>query len=209
MPPPAPHRLLNRGAPQTGVWPPAGSALRGTTLGLHLASGPDVFLREYALPAHILRTFRRLPSKNESRTLSKLELTESERLHVARGGYLWYNLKCGSIQACVTGRYDEEIRAAAAAVRGAAPARIMVCVQHEWDHRLNAAPPDAQGRCPSPGKDECSSGANMRRLFGHIQKSFDEAGASNAVGGRLVEPTSSSRHAVGGAPALCLPRVRR
>ena len=81
----------------------------------------------------------------------------------------------------MTGRCDEEIRAAAAAVRGAAPARIMVCVQHEWDHRLNAAPPDAQGRCPSPGKDECTSGANLRRLFGHIQKSFDQAGASNAV----------------------------
>lgn len=183
LPPLPDGLLLNRLAPQADAWPPAGSALRGTTLGDHLAAGPDVFFREYAFPAHILRTFRQVkaPSMSESNRIEGMELKEHERLHIARGGYLWYNLKCPNVQRCVDRRHDDQLRAAAAAVRGVAPAHVLVCVNHEWDQHLGDAPPDVQGRCPAPGKDDCSSGQNLRSLYGHVQRLFDEAGAANAV----------------------------
>ena len=83
-----PVELLNSRAPERGVWPPAGSALRGTTLGAHLQ---HTFYEEYAVPVHLYRTFRSLPPKmdelyagDEHATAEHMQLTTDERLHIAR-----------------------------------------------------------------------------------------------------------------------------
>ena len=86
-----------------------------------------------------------------------------------------------NVQHCVEGRYDRILRVAAGVVAAAAPAHVIVCINHEWDHHLSDAPADAHGRCPAPGQEDCTSGANMRSLYGRVQRLFDEAGATNAV----------------------------
>ena len=197
-------------ASASSSWPPQGAALRGTTLGPQLAGGPARYFAEYGHTAHVYRTFRAVPTHDAAsagqsgaaaslsqqqnqqqqqteqplagNVMPSMELTAAELDHVARGGYLWYNLKCRKVQPCVDGDHDAELRAAAAAVAQQAPAMIIVCVQHELDHHLGDAPPDARtGKCPAPGRDDCTSGANMRALYGRVQRIFDEAGVANAV----------------------------
>ena len=72
------------------------------------------------------------------------------------GGYLWYNLKCKNVQRCIDGYSDAQFQAAAAAVAGAAPAYVLLCVQHELDNHLEDAPPDEHGNCPAAGADDCT-----------------------------------------------------
>ena len=173
-------------------WPPRGTALRGTTLGYHLQpGGPARYLAEFGVAPHLYRTFRPLPVEiSDGRhtlcgdwacEVREMQLTPSELDQVDRGGLLWYNLKCKVVQHCVEGRYDRILRVAADVVAGAAPAHVVVCINHEWDHHLSDAPPDERGRCPAPGQDDCTSGANMRALYGRVQRLFDEAGVTNAV----------------------------
>jgi len=174
-------------------WPPRGTALRGTTLGFHLQprGGPARYHAEFGVTPHLYRTFRPIPLEiSDGRhtlcadwacEVRETQLTPSELEHIDNGGLLWYNLKCKVTQHCVEGRYDEILRVAAGVVAAAAPAYVLVCINHEWDHHLTDAPADSQGRCPAPGSDDCTSGDNMRALYGRVQRIFDEAGATNAV----------------------------
>ena len=194
-PPAPPFTALHSRPLAKGVWPPRGTALRGTTLGRHFGpDGPARYSSEYGVAGpHLYRTFRSIPAELASGTCDGqascdeddlqdvLELTSAEIDHLQRGGLLWYNLKCMVILDCVEGRYDGDILRAADAVAGVAPAHVIVCVNHEWDHHLSDAPADERGRCNATLYGDCATGDSMRALFGRVQRLFDEAGATNAV----------------------------
>lgn len=145
--------------------------------------------------AHLYRTFRKLSGRRDSS--EKMQLTDEERMHIAKGGYLWYNLNCNHVQRCVDGGSDDQIRAAAAAVAGVAPAYVLICVQHELDSHLTDAPPDAHGNCPARGADDCTSAANMRAVFGRVQRLFDEQGVTNTFW--AVDYSTHADHTTRGA----------
>jgi hypothetical protein len=148
---------------QPGLVPPSGG-WRGSTLGTAslVHSSPERYESVYGHQLHLWRSFK---------TPASAAITPAEASFVRAGGILWYNIQPQNWSEALTPAFGATIEAYATAVKGLAPAQVIVNAGHE-----------PNGHCDPSGMHEYfGTPAEYRAMWNHFKAVFSSAGVDNAV----------------------------
>eukprot|EP01050_Picozoa_sp_SAG11_P006169 SAG11_NODE_468_length_9209_cov_21.950604_1_plen_330_part_00 len=148
---------------QPGLVPPSGG-WRGSTLGSasRVHASPQKFESVYGHQLHLWRSFK---------TPVSAAITPAEAAFVHAGGILWYNMQPQNWSETLMPAFGATIEAYAKAVKGLAPAQVIVNAGHE-----------PNGHCDPNGMHEYfGSPAEYRAMWFHFRAVFSDSGVENAV----------------------------
>ena len=157
---PTPHNQLPGLVPPSGGW-------RGSTLGPAslVAAGPTAYQHVYGHRLHLWRCFK---------TPDTAAVTANEEAFVRAGGILWYNMQPTNWSLAATApAFAATIGKYATAVKGLAPAKVLVNAGHEPDGHCDPAEHRGDSYFGTP--------AEYRAMWRRFQAVFAEAGVDNAV----------------------------